>query len=64
MSYIVKTEDGRLVAFNPNDYRFIVNHKDLVEGKYEPQIETTRTDGGKVKMRITQLMPPLVKTHN
>ncbi len=60
MNYLVITDEGRVFAFNPSDYRYVVNRKDLDEGKYEPRIESKR-DGDKIKIRVSQLVPPLVK---
>jgi hypothetical protein len=60
-TFLVIGDDGKVFTFTPDDWRWVVNQKDLEEGKYEPKVEERKVEGDKVAMRITQLIPPLAK---
>lgn len=61
MIQMITTDEGKVLAFAPDDYRYVVHQRDVDEGKYEPRIESTRIDGDRVQCVISQTIPPLVK---
>jgi hypothetical protein len=55
------TDDGRLLAFDPADYRWVPKVEDLEAGVYGPRFEGEIKVDGSYEMRMAQAMMPLVK---